>query len=212
MTKPEDGIWHREALPHSAEAALVAVRDAGLLGGFYLAGGTALALRLGHRLSLVLDFFSPDHFDQEALLDRTQTLPGFALIAKSPSTVHTTIKETKVSFLGYAYPILFPPQPFLGVPIADPREIACMKVSAIGSRGAKRDFIDLYVAAQRYGLNEILRLFGEKYPRTHANRIHFLKSLVYFEDAEKDPMPHMLHTLDWPTVKQYFLGEVPRLL
>jgi len=87
-----------------------------------------------------------------------------------------------------------------------------MKVSAIAGRGAKRDFIDLYVCARLHGLTEILRMFNEKYARIHMNRIHILKSLTYFEDAEKDPMPRMLALLDWDGVKQFFLREVPQLL
>jgi hypothetical protein len=126
--------------------------------------------------------------------------------------VHATIQATKVSFLGYAYPLLFPTNPFLEVAVADPRDIACMKVSAIAGRGTKRDFVDLYLCAKQYGLKEILQLFYQKYAQTHYSGIHILKSLTFFGDAEKDPMPHMLVTLDWDTVKQFFLRETPRLL
>lgn len=87
-----------------------------------------------------------------------------------------------------------------------------MKVSAISSRGTKRDFLDLYECIQKYGLKEILRLFDRKYAQTRYSRIHILKSLTFFSDAEKDPMPHMLIGLDWERVKQFFLLEVPRLL
>lgn len=212
MTNHEPGAWHREVIPASTEATLLALREAKLLDGFYLAGGTGLALQTGHRISLDLDFFAPEHFDEDAFLQRLQMLDGFALAARAPYTLHATIQETKVSFLGYAYPILFPANPFLGVAIADPRDIACMKVSAIASRGTKRDFIDLYVTAQNYGLTEILHLFDQKFVKTHYSRIHTLKSLTFFTDAEKDPMPHILGTLDWGTVKQFFLREVPRLL
>ena len=146
------------------------------------------------------------------LLQRIQTLDGFALVAKAPHTLHATVQETKVSFLGYAYPVLFPTNPFLDVAVADPRDIACMKVSAVAGRGTKRDFVDLYLCAERYGLKEILRLFDQKFAQTNYSRIHILKSLTFFGDAEKDPMPHMLVALDWDTVKQFFLREAPKLL
>jgi hypothetical protein len=212
MTNHEHGAWHRTVIPASTETALCSLRDAHLLDRFYLAGGTGLALQFGHRLSLDLDFFSQDHFDEEMLLQRIQALDGFALVAKAPHTLHATIGETKVSFLGYAYPLLFPTNPFLDVPVADPRDIACMKVSAIAGRGTKRDFVDLYLCVKQHGLNEILRLFDEKYAQTNYSRIHILKSLTFFGDAEKDPMPHMLVPLDWDTVKQFFLRAVPLLL
>jgi hypothetical protein len=212
MTNHEHGAWHRKVIPASTETTLCSLRDAHLLEHFYLAGGTALALQFGHRLSLDLDFFSPELFNEESLLQHLQTLAGFAVAAKAPYTLHVTVQETKVSFLGYAYPVLFPTHKFLDVAVADPRDIACMKVSAIASRGTKRDFIDLYVSAEHYGLKEILRLFDQKYTRTHYSMIHILKSLTFFTDAEKDPMPHMLVTLDWDKVKQFFLLEAPRLL
>jgi hypothetical protein len=212
MTNHEHGAWHRKVIPASTETTFCALRDAKVLDHFYLAGGTALALQFGHRLSLDLDFFSLEHFIEEALLQQVQVLTGFALATKAPYTLHATIQKTKVSFLGYAYPMLFPTNPFLDVAVADPRDIACMKVSAIASRGTKRDFVDLYVSAERYGLKEILRLFDQKYAQTHYSMIHILKSLTFFADAEKDPMPHMLVTLDWDKVKQFFLMEAPRLL
>lgn len=212
MTNQGHEGWCREVIPPSTETALILLRDAKLFDRFYLAGGTGLALQFGHRLSLDLDLFSKEHFDEEMLIQQVQTIAGFELIARAPYTLHATIQKTKVSFLGYDYPMLFPAMPFLDVAVADAIDIACMKVSAMASRGAKRDFIDLYVAAQRFGLREILQYFDRKYERTHYNRIHILKSLTFFGDAEKDPMPHMLTALDWDTVKRFFLFETPRLL
>jgi hypothetical protein len=199
-------------IPDSTHATLRALRDNKLLDRFYLAGGTGLALHFGHRISRDLDFFAPDHFNEDGLLQKVQVLSGFALAAKAPFTLHATIQSAKVSFLGYAYPELYPHRSFEGVSIADPRDIACMKVSAIASRGTKRDFIDLRCCAEQYGLKEILRMFDLKYEQSRLNRIHVLKSLTYFADAEKDPMPHMLKPIDWDNVKQYFSMEAPRLL
>ena len=212
MATHENRAWHREVIPAATESAFYALRDAKLLDRFYLAGRTGLALQFGHRLSVDLDFFSPEHFNEDALLQRVQTIPGFALVSKAPFTLHATIQTTKISFLGYAYPVLYAANEFLGVPVADPRDISCMKVSAIASRGTKRDFVDLYLCAQQYGLKEILQMFYRKYAQANFSRIHILKSLIYFGDAEKDPMPNMRMPLDWGKVKQFFLAGAPRLL
>jgi hypothetical protein len=115
-----------------------------------------------------------DQFNEKTLVQRVQTLEGFALIAKTPCTLHATVQETKVRLLGYAYQVLFPVNLFLDAAVADPRDIACMKVSAIASQGTKRDFVDLYVRTKRYGLVEIMRLFDQKYAQTHYSRIHIL--------------------------------------
>jgi hypothetical protein len=123
---------------------------------------------LGHRRSVDLDLFLADSFDEEMLLQRIQKLPNVSLVARSPQTLHLTIQGIRVSFLGYAYPLLFAPAAFWEVPVADPRDIACMKITAIAARGTRRDFID---------------------------------------DAEKDPMPHMLAPLEWNEVRKFFERE-----
>ena len=206
----QERAWHPEAITSSTKQNLHHLSIASL-GDFYLAGGTGLALQFGHRISEDLDFFTKDLFDEEALIQRVQRTPGFSVVAKAPATVHANIQETKVSFLGYDYPVLFPLAQFLDVRIADARDIACMKISAIASRGTKRDFVDLYASAQRWELADLIRLFNRKYSQSAYNKIHILKSLTFFEDAEKDPMPHLLTSIDWGEVKRFFLRQTPHL-
>ena len=216
MAHDEQTAWHPQVISPSTRATthltLLALRDANLLADFYLAGGTGLALQLGHRLSRDLDFFSREHFGEEAYLQRLKALGDVSISVKAPDTLHATILGTKTSFIAYTYPTLFSTKSFLEVAVADARDIACMKVSAIASRGAKRDFVDLYACALRFGLKEILQLFDRKYAQANYNKIHILKSLTYFADADKDPLPHMLEAIEWGAVKQFFLAEAPRLL
>jgi hypothetical protein len=212
MTNHETGAWHREVIPPATETTLRVLEDAGITQSFYLAGGTGLALQFGHRLSLDLDFFGNEEFDEDALLQRIQGLGDFSLVSKAPYTLHATLGGTKISFLGYAYPVLFPADGFEGVAVADPRDIACMKIAAIASRGTKRDFVDLHQCARQFGLQELLGLFARKYAQARYSKPHLLKSLVYFDDAEKDPMPHMLIPLEWDEVKHFFQREAPRIL
>ena len=200
-------MWHVETISPATEATLELLRDASLLEGFYLAGGTALALHLGHRTSEDLDFFAEALFDEAILLQYLQTLTDFHLVSQGPHTIHAGIQGTKVSFLGYAYPLLCPFAEFLRVRVADIEDIACIKISAIAARGTKRDFIDLYAAAQSSGLKPLLDRFGRKFAGSRQNMLHVLKSLTYFADAEKDPMPHMLVPMNWEDVKRFFLRE-----
>jgi hypothetical protein len=211
MERKEYG-WHRETTNPEVEHTLRDLHQSSLLTPFYLAGGTGLALHLGHRRSVDLDFFTPETFNDDSLLQKVQTLRKFSLVAKEPGTLHAHIGGTKVSFLAYAYPLLFPCEAFLDVKVADPRDIACMKVSAIASRGTKRDFVDLYAVAQHHGLPQILEWFQEKFAPANYSAVHILKSLTYFDDAEKDPAPDMLVPLSWEEVKQFFTRETPRLL
>jgi hypothetical protein len=86
-----------------------------------------------------------------------------------------------------------------------------MKLSAIASRGTKRDFVDLYAVAKLYGLAAALAWFKEKYAGVNHSLTHVLKSLTWFEDADKDPMPDMLVPLSWEDVKRFFETEASHL-
>ena len=207
----KEHVWHREVITAQVERALRDLHQASVLDRCYLAGGTGLALHLGHRRSQDLDFFSRDPVDPDAIVPRIQTLNGFSLVSKGAGTLHATVQGTKVSFLGYDYPVLFPFEKFLEVNVADPRDITCMKISAIAGRGTRRDFVDLYAVSKQYGLRQQLEWFNQKFAQANYSRVHVLKSLTYFEEAEKDPMPDMLATIAWEEVKQFFLSEVPRL-
>lgn len=158
-----DVVWHPETITSRMEDALRALRKISVFSEAYLAGGTGLALRLGHRLSVDFDFFQSDPFDEEILLQRVQLLPGVAVVQRAPQTLHLIVQEVKVSLLNYMYPLLFTPAEFMNVLVADPRDIACMKITAIASHGSKRDFVDLYAASEHFGLSELMKFFSRKY-------------------------------------------------
>ncbi len=175
---------------------------------FYLAGGTAMALQLGHRISKDLDFFAPQIFDESQLIQRLSGLGRFQLEKKSDQTIIGFLNDTKLSFLAYQYPLLSPFKIVAGLKTADVIDIACMKIDAIASRGSKRDFIDLYfVAKEILPLPEILGFFEKKYSSISYNMMHVKKSLVFFKDAEGDPMPKMLKPVDWSAVVLFFKDQ-----
>ena len=203
--------WHGEVMSPEAERTLRDLQALGVLARCYLAGGTGLALRLGHRRSHDLDFFSRDPVDPEALIRRMKSLTGFALASQAPDTLHAAVRGVKGSFLAYPYPVLFPFGTFLGANVADPRDIACMKLSAIAGRGTKRDFVDLYALAKPEGLAPWLGWFKQKYAEVSHSLPHLLKSLVWFEDADKEPMPDMLGPLSWEEVKRFFRSQASSL-
>ena len=205
-------MWRREVITEAVERTLQDLQRVSATGNSYLARGTGLALHLGHRRSMDLDFFTRKPFDPEDILGKIEPLGGLRVLTKDVETLHLTIGETKVSFFGYRYPSLFPCESLFEVKVADPRDIACMKISAIAGRGNKRDYIDLYAVSEHHGLEQILAWFKVKYAQANYSMVHILKSLTYFEEAEKDPMPDMLVNLTWETVKHFFTTEAPRLL
>jgi len=207
----ELGKWHPEAISPAAQDLLLVLGRVSLSSSFYLVGGTGLALRLGHRRFVDFDFFARETFNEETLLSLLREQSP-SVLSRAPSTLHLLLREIKVSFIGYPYPLLFPTNRFSGVEVADARDIACMKLSAVASRGTRRDFVDLYMAAKAYSLAAILSLFVRKYAGIEYSRLHLLKSLTYFEDAEADPPLEMLTEISWADVKNFFARESAALL
>lgn len=200
--------WHREVLEPPSLSVLERASESRLLEDFYLAGETGLALRLGHRKSDDLDFFSSRPFSTQDLLETlSRRFGGVELRAAEHQTLHARVRDTEVSFLGYRCPLLFPVARFGAVAVADPRDIACMKLSEIASRGTRRDFLDLFAVARTHSLSALLEMFERKYRAVPHSRLHLLKSLVYFDDAEKDPLPQTLASSDWDEVKRFFVME-----
>lgn len=108
---------------------------------------------------------------------------------------------------------MYSPKKIEGISVADARDIGCMKISAISSRGSKKDFVDLFFICQKVTpLATLLDLFKKKYKGVDYNMAHILKSLVYFEDAEKEPMPRMLIKISWNEIKKFFKEEIKKLL
>lgn len=172
-----------------------------ILNDFYLSGGTALALHFGHRESEDLDFFSEADFDPAKVqvdLEKITTLSG---IEHDPGTLNCYADGVKLQFLHYPYNLLSAPLVWRQIQVSSVADIACTKLLTIGSRGSKKDFIDLYFILKEYSLKKLFSLLSEKYPKTNYNQLHILKSLVYFDDAENQGMPRMHVDVVWSNIK-----------
>lgn len=201
-----------ETLIPGAKANLALLGRSGLLTNAYMAGGTAAALQLGHRISVDFDFFTEQTFVPRFFADELSKQGDFEESQVSRGTVLGKFANVKFSLFIYGYPLLFAPLQFESVSIADIRDVAAMKIDAISSRGAKRDFIDLYyICRAGYALKEVFDFYDKKYGKLTSNFVHIQKSLIYFEDAEPDEMPRMLKETRWEDVKSYFEYEVRKL-
>lgn len=201
-----------QVLPGDTKAILALLEKSGIIERAYLAGGTALALQLGHRISYDLDFFTQEEFDEEMLLPEIEKISTFQLERLAWRTILGKFKDIKFSIFYYKYPLLYSAKKFGMINITDIRDIAAMKVAAIASRGTKRDFVDLYfICREGMSLSDIIRVYDEKYRNLATTEIHIMKSLIYFEDAEPDEMPEMLKKASWKDVKKYFEGEIKKL-
>lgn len=185
--------------------------ESGILGKAYLAGGTALSLQLGHRLSLDLDFFTQEVFEELTIENKLKELGDFDRERVNWRTVLGTFGQTKFSYFYYEYPLVVETILFENVQLAQPPDIAAMKLQAISDRGARRDFVDMYFMKDLFTLEQVFDWYDKKFGNVQERKYQLLKSLTYFEDAEVEPMPNMLMDVDWEVVKQYFETEGKRL-
>ena len=208
-------MWHTEVLPAPTVRAFEFFSKAEWLRElqWYLAGGTALALQVGHRSSEDLDFFTgKKNFRTSNVLTHV-TEPDWVTERASEGTIWGAYQGAKVSFI--AYPFFTPKEPMLDhgwISMLSERDIAVMKIVAMSQRGKKRDFVDLYwYSLNREHLAEVIRRLPEQFPTVAHDYHHILKSLIYFEDAENDPMPQLHFKADWEMIKAYFKQEVPKV-
>lgn len=215
ITTISDDQFHLDALPSATREAFFAIRTVDFLhcGQWYLAGGTALALQVGHRQSVDLDFFTPQSTFDDVNLERHLMGTGFwVTTSRDEGTLYGELKEAKMSFIAYPF---FQPSAKVqsgSICVLQPADVAVMKIIAISQRGKKRDFIDLYwYARNRESLLPVIQRVTHSYPGQEHNVPHFLKSLVYFADADEDPMPQLFFKADWKTIKAYFQAEIPKI-
>lgn len=194
-------MLHSEVLP-SHTLALLKALSAELAGnGFYLAGGTALALRFGHRESVDLDFFSEHPFDAAEMLARIKIASKITPIIsqQTPGSVCISLEGCKVELFHYPYPLLSKVEKLEGITFCSLKDNAAMKMSALTNRGSKKDFIDVAALLEVDHLKTWLAHFEEKYPDTDVFTV--IKSLTWFEDAEMEPEPKLLYPQSWESIK-----------
>ena len=181
----------------------------GQVSSFYLAGGTGLALQLGHRLSEDLDLFSEESFDTEEI---KAVIAPEKVISLRPQTLHCVKDGIRLSFLFYDVPLCYPLQIWRGLHVAAWQDIVAEKIKTVSQRGSKKDFWDVYsVIALRSSIDEVGGLFLKRFKGTGINLYHVVKSMVYFEDADKEPEPILLPNgkkSDWEKIKQFFEANI----
>lgn len=216
------GKENREMRAHLgvlAPAQRKALKQVALLAtqrGFYLGGGTAVALHLGHRRSIDFDWFIQKPLGDPMLLAQHIRSRGidFTTSKVEAGTLHGFLAGVRFSFLEYPYPLLSPSVRLkdFDCSVASLDDLACMKLSALAQRGSKKDFVDIYALALKHRtLPDILALYMRKY--SVEDMSHVLYGLAYFDDADKERMPRLLWKTDWKTIKKAisnWLGALPQ--
>jgi len=197
-----------EALTPETRQAFDKIAGLSFIRQFYLAGGTGLALHLGHRFSMDLDFFSPDTGavgpEVRTLLQETLDDPSLSITHDRDGTFVATWRGVGVSFFRlHLYPLVQPPVLVEGVPVAAVEEIGAMKLAALIGRGTRKDLVDLYYVLKQVPIVRLSEVAAVKYARVRAFAVSATRALAYFDDAETLPMPAMIDRTPWATMKRF---------
>ncbi len=185
--------------------------DDPLLKDFYLVGGTALALQIGHRVSIDIDLFTSSDFSAENLSSQLMNSYSMQNIAHEPNTIHSNINEVKIDLLAHKYPVLEDIVEIEGIRMLSLVDISAMKLNAIAGRGSKKDFWDLAFLLDCFSLKEMLSFFSRKY--SNANLWHLEKSLTFFDDADEELIElNVVKMITWQEVKAKIKAEVRKFL
>ncbi len=168
---------------------------------FYLVGGTALTLQLGHRNSVDIGLFTQQEFNAQELLDMLKEKYAIEVIYRSKNSIITIINSIKVDFIRHNYAYINPPLTEEAITFLSMKDITAMKLNAITQSGKRlKDFIDAYYLLQHFSLTMMLDFFAIKYPQT--NPLIPLKAINYFDEIDEniDP-PKLLKPLPLAEIK-----------
>jgi predicted nucleotidyltransferase component of viral defense system len=201
---------HSETLPEKTKILVTTLQEKkpSFLDRFYLSGGTALSLQIGHRESEDLDFFIEQSFDPGKLQTKLERFGSLENLELDEGTLNTYLDQVKLQFLEYPYPLLRSSFNWNGIQLSSVEDIACTKLQTIGMRGSKKDFVDLFFLLEMFTLPELFSLISDKYENANFSKTHILKSLTYFIDAEAQPMPRMHKEVSWDEIKKDITKKV----
>jgi predicted nucleotidyltransferase component of viral defense system len=168
---------------------------------FCLVGGTNLALRYGHRISVDLDFFSKEKFEGNHLVSAIEkNFRHFELLFQKNQTLIFDIEGIRVDFVRYPFNWLNPFEDIEGIRFAQVEDIIPMKIQGIDNRKSKKDFWDIACLLDHFTMEEMFRIMHKKFPFIDPG--HLIHSFTHFEEAELQPDPVALNDLTWEMIKE----------
>jgi predicted nucleotidyltransferase component of viral defense system len=200
---------HREVLTKRAAELYWSLS---LFSGFYLAGGTALALQIGHRISVDFDLFS-DQDIERSLLPRVQRVfsdaASIAPLINNSDELTVLVDDVKITFLKYPFPTFDPFVIYDDVPLLSVCEIAATKAYTIGRRGAFKDYIDLYfiLSEQHVTLTDIIDIAEKKFGFEFNSRL-FLEQLVFLDDVEDTDIQFLKTSITGAELLSFFEANI----
>lgn len=181
---------------------------------FYLAGGTGLALQLGHRISVDFDLFWEKDVPHDLLSKVSRVFKDFQVevVVNHSEQLTTAIEKINLTFCKYPFPVILEFIEYQGIKILTCSEIAAMKAYALGRRVTFKDYVDLYFVFKEKiaTLEDVIALCKKKYGKEFNPRL-FLEQLVYLKDVEKMEIQFLKEKVTFSKLERFFEQEVKRI-
>lgn len=196
-------MLYKETIDQTTLDLLISLQSKEYLKGFHLVGGTAIALKIGHRKSIDIDLFSDFSFDVARILENLSADFEFNLNFSASNTIKGSINGVELDILAHRYPLLKKPLSENHISMLSLEDIIAMKLNAIATSGQRvKDFIDVYFLLQNFSIEQMTSFYKKKYRQ--YNEVNVLKSLVYFEDVDLTDWPQLIKEplLKWNDIKK----------
>ncbi len=204
-------MLHKETISPDTLELLIRLQQKEYLKGFYLVGGTALALKIGHRTSIDIDLFSDFSFDTAYVLENLSADFDYKLFFSANNTLKGSIDGVQVDILAHRYPYVSSPLMIENIAMVSVEDIIAMKLNAITISGQRiKDFIDIFYLLKSNTIDDMILFYKTKYAA--FNEVNVLKSLTWFEDIDHSDMPVLLENpkLKWAEVSKTILRETQK--
>jgi Nucleotidyl transferase AbiEii toxin, Type IV TA system len=184
------------------------------LSDFFLVGGTALALQLGHRNSIDIDLFARREFEPAEIENLLAGLFTYKTTLARKNTILAVINQIKTDFIRHNYPLLQPLVTEEGITFLSKEDIAAMKLHAIIQSGKRlKDFIDIYFLLQHFNMQQMIEFFTVKYQ--YSNPMIAMKAVTFFDEIDENAdSPKLLKPLPLADIKKRILmaAQKPTLI
>ncbi len=194
-------LYTETVAPHTLELLKELMAD-DQLSAFFLVGGTALSLWIGHRISIDFDLFSLQSFDANMLSANLESSNGLQLRYLDKNTIKGSINNIQVDLITHAYPLVADVSAYDGIQIASLEDIAAMKLNAVIGNGTRlKDFVDVAFLSTRLSLSQMTNAYERKY--NTRNPFIALKALAYHDEINFDePVRFISGLYSWKLIQR----------
>ncbi|MCX8492033.1 MAG: nucleotidyl transferase AbiEii/AbiGii toxin family protein [Cyclobacteriaceae bacterium] len=176
-------MLRKETIDKPTLGLLKKLMDEPSLKDFFLVGGTALALQIGHRISVDIDLFTVKDFDENNMLTKLEKQYSFSQTYQDKNTLKGEIEGIKVDLITHSYPLVTPLLVIEDIRMATVIDIAAMKLNAITGNGTRiKDFIDIAYLSSSLTFSEMVKAYEAKYAARNA--VMTLKAVNFYDDID----------------------------